>query len=274
MLIAGLTWYWRSRSAIIRPALLAELTDLPLPVLATPTPSPTPFGRYTVPIIPARDHYAIFLVGDSMTDALGPHPSQLSLRMNQRYPEKSFIIDNYSLGAQNVLNLPGLLSKPTVIDQKEEPPALERRFDILIIESFGHNPLSQFSWEEGLKKQEEVLDSLMIELSNRHPQSVVIFLSTIAPSEKDYAKGTLDLPPGLRVDYARERRAYIENFIAYAVRHGIPLVNVYAKSLRDDESLITRYVRQNDYIHPSQEGVDFIQDQLADFIIEQNYLPY
>lgn len=209
-----------------------------------------------------------------MTDGLGPHPSQLSLIMNQRYPEKSFIIDNYSLGSRSVLMLSDLLSKPAVIDGKETEAAFDRQFDILVIESFGHNPLSQFPLEEGLQKQEEILDSVMQKIVAEHPETVIIFLATIAPSEKDYAKGTLDLPPELRIGYARERRAYIENFIAYAQDHGIPLVNVYAQSLNPDGSLKTQYVRSNDYIHPSQLGVDFIQDQLADFIITNNYLPY
>lgn len=235
------------------------------------TPMPTPFQTYKVPEIPRKAHYTIFFVGDSMTFALGPHPFRFSNLVNQAY-EQQFIIDNYSIGSLSILSLEDLITLEANIDGITEPPIVERDFDILIVESFGHNPLSQLSLDEGLKTQEEVLDSMMLRLIDSHPNSLVIFLATIAPDELNYARGVLDLSPELRLGFARERRAYIENFIGYAKSHNIPLINMYEKSF-DEDGLVKTNLISSDNIHPSQEGIEFIQEEMAKFIIENGYLP-
>lgn len=241
---------------------------LPTP---SPTPSPTPFAHYSQPQIPRKEFYTIFFVGDSMTLNLGPHPFRFSNMMNAAY-DQSFIIDNYAQGSTSVLQLEELLHKAIDVDGLHMEAPMERDFDLLIIESFGHNPLSQFPLPEGLEKQTETLDQVMTEIVESHPQALVLFLATIGPDEKNYALNKVNLSPELRTNYARERKQYIENFIRYAQDHNIPLIDVYHKSLNPDGSL-KRELVSNDNIHPSQVGIEYIQEEVARFVIEKGFLP-
>lgn len=236
------------------------------------TPTPTPFTRYTRPALPKKDSYTIFLVGDSMTEALGPHPFQLSRRLNDEYSEKSFIVDNYSMGSTNIFALPTLLITGKQMQNTKEPPVLDRPVDILVIESFGNNPLSDLPLEEGLQKQSEVLELTVLRLMREKPQTYIVFLATVAPSNR-YAQGVLNLPPELRVNYANERRRYIENFIDFANKHEIPLVDVYHQTRLPTGDGDPRWLNPDDFIHPSQEGVELIQNKIADFLIEQSVIP-
>lgn len=245
-----------------------------VPMIASPTPTATPFIRYIIPKIPNKEAYTIVLVGDSMTAALGPHPFRLSQLLNERYHQKAFAIDNYSQGSASILDLEKLLTEKTQLNGRQEKPALERDFDILIIESFGNNPLSHLPLEEGLRKQEETMDKIMVKLIATHPQAVIIALGTIAPSEQRYAQGVLDLPSDLRASYARERRRYIENFIEYAHRREIPVIDLYHQTLNPDGTAKHELINPDDNIHPSQTGVELIQRKIADFLFEQNLLPY
>lgn len=239
-----------------------------------PTPAPTPyvFTQYHNPLIPKKDHYTIFFVGDSMTEAMGPHPSLFSDLINAAYPTTRFVIDNYSVGGQNVTSLSQLLNTPKEFPNGMEKEALKRDFDILVIESFGHNPLSDFELTEGLSLQDRLLTKMMTTITRDHPQAVVIFLATIGPSDERYGDGLLNLTPELKAGYVRERKAYIENHIAYAQKHGIPLLNLYASGREADGTVKLSYLRESDHLHPSQEGIEWIQSELAKFVIENGFL--
>lgn len=241
--------------------------------LSTAEPSPTPFATYSVPAIPKKSGYTIVFVGDSMTWALGPHPSRFSDLMNRAYGDETFAIDNYSVPSKSILSLEEILKTKSRINDLEVEPILTRELDMVIIESFGHNPLSQFPLEQGLAKQEEILDKVMLQLIDKSPQPVVVFLATLAPNPLRYARNTLDLSAEQRANFAAERRAYIENFIAYAKTHQIPLVNVFEKSFNKDGSFKQYLISPKDNIHPSQDGIEFIQQELVNFILESNYLP-
>lgn len=257
------------RFKVDRPKLPAMNVIAPLP---TPAPTPYRFTQFTVPTIPKKDHYTIFFVGDSMTEGLGPHPSRFSDLINAAYPNTSFITDNYSVGGHNVTTLPDLLNTPKEFNNGWEKAALKREFDILVIESFGHNPLSDFPLEEGLVVQKNILTQMMTTITRDHPQAVVIFLATIGPSDERYGDGLLNLTPELKADFVRERKAYIENHIAYAIEHGIPLLNLYATAREPDGKVKLAYLRASDHLHPSQAGVDWIQEEIAEFIVENGYL--
>lgn len=236
-----------------------------------PSPSPSPFSTYLAPKLPIKNSYAVFLVGDSMTVALGPHPSRLSQRLNDAFPDASFIVDNYAVGSMNILSLEDLLTKDVVLDGRPEPAALNRDFDILVIESFANNPMSDLPLEVGLQQQRERMDLTVARLLREKPQSVIILLATVAPSNK-YGLGSVFLQPALRVNYAEERRAYLENFIKYALEKNFPLVNAYDATKLPNGDAKPGFISTDGYIHPSQQGVDFIQDVIADLIIGQRII--
>lgn len=151
---------------------------------------------------------------------------------------------------------------------------MTRNFDLILVESFGYNPLSQFGVERGIKKQNEALDGLMKTLITSHPHSTIVFVATIAPNKENYArKILLNTPTAERVAQATERMAYIENHINYAKSHDIPFINIYEKSLNSAHDGELKYINPDDFIHPSFEGVDFIGHEIANFIYNSQILP-
>lgn len=251
-----------------------ESNRAPKPKNTTLSPSPSPqFQTYNLPDILEQGTYEIYLVGDSMTKALGPFPYQLSKIMNNFYPEKNFVIENYSRGQTSIQKLPELLRSTALSNGDDADPLIDRNISILIIESMAYNPIIADTREIALQQQEEVLDQVMLTLTKQHPEAAILFLATIAPSEQYYAQGVQNISASESKQRAQQRKSFIENFISYANEHSIPLIDVYHKSLQSDGSANLSYIRNDDYIHPSQKGVEFIQKEIADFLIEQNYLP-
>lgn len=244
--------------------------------IVQPTPMPTPdppFTWYTPPKIKPAPFYVIAFLGDSMTHALGPHGGKFTEYIQAKYPDKGFVVSNYSSPTTSVLSISERLTKPTTVWGETFPPLLEWDFHILILESFGYNPLSQFSLEEGLKAQREILDQTMKTVTAKKPGVLVIFLTTIAPSKIRYAQKVLTLSPQDRLIQVNERIAYIKNHIAYAQEHNIPLINVFDKSLNESQDGDLRYINPDDNIHPSFAGIELIAREISDYISNNQLLP-
>lgn len=239
------------------------------------SPSPTPSAEpvvYQAPKLPIAESYRIMLVGDSMTAALGVNANPLRLELIKRYPNTEFVTYNYAIPSSNILLLKDYLHKKTTFNGLEYPAILNDGFDLIIIESFGHNPLSDLPLKEGLRKHNEILDYTIEEVARTHPESIILLMATIAPSKATYALNSRDLSPEVRKAWAEERIAYIKNHIAYGEKKGIPVINVYEKSLQGDD-VNPIYVSKDDYIHPSGEGVNLLASTIADFIFENQIFP-
>lgn len=244
----------------------------------TQSPKPSPSLAPLAKSVPPADAYTIIMVGDSMTQLLGEDSNALRNHLKEHYPKKVFGIFNYAAGSTSILSVDDKLNKPTIsIYSKDYPPILEREFDLILIESFGNNPLSQYPIEQGLKKQTETLDKIVYQLRTTHPKSVIAFLSTVAPLKEHYAEGTVDLSPEKRTEWANERIAYIQNHINYAQDHGIYIINAYEKSLKTDDKGNKQanpdFINNSDHIHPSPAGIDFISKTISDFIFDNKILP-
>lgn len=206
--------------------------------------------------------YLIVMVGDSMTERLGNF-DELKDGLTNHYPDKSFQVLNYGFGATNILSVQERLQKET-FHLRAFQPILNINFDMIIIESFGHNPLSQFPLEDGLKKQNAALDEIVSTIKTSKPNSQIVFMSTIAPNTYKYAEGQVDLSKEKRAEWANERSAYIKNHISYAKSHNIPLLDVYQKSLDESGNGNIEYISLDDFIHPSPTGIRFISKGIAD----------
>ena len=220
--------------------------------------------------IKPKGMYTLVLVGDSMTDSLGSGV-ELKKYLEGYYPNKKFEIRNFSVGSTNVLTLPDRLQNLTNFDGRISEPIFNQDFDLIIIESFGHNPLSQYPLEEGLKLQNETLDKARSMIKQRQSWARVIFLATIAPHSEKYAEGIIDLSTEERGKWANERITYITNHIKFAKDHKIPVINVYEKSL--ENGVVSLNYISGDFIHPSVKGIDFISKEIADFIFRERIFP-
>lgn len=213
--------------------------------------------------------YQIVMIGDSMTESLGNN-DELRAYLKKYYPDKTFLVLNYGYGATNILSVPERLEKETIHGRKFQP-ILDIPFDIIILESFGHNPLSDYPLEEGLEKQNETLDYIVKKIRDTHPNAKLILMATIAPNSKKYGGDGLDLTPEKRAAWANERKQYIKNHIKYAKDHQIPLINVYQKSLNKDGDGDLNYIETKSYIHPSPLGLYLIGEEVAKVVKEELY---
>lgn len=243
-----------------------------------PTLKDRAFNRYTLPKIQKKDVYILFMVGDSMTETLGPYGGKVTEFMNNLYHStpghQRIVIDNYAKGSTNLLGLHDTMKQKIITEDRVLEPLLSRSFDVILVESFGYNPPSELGLEEGLKKQTQTLEQLMELLQTTHPDSIIIFVATIAPHKTTYAKNVdPDTPTAERVAQAEERMAYIKNHIAFAKEHSIPLIDIYTESLTPNGDGNLNYINPTDNIHPSFTGVDFISHEIANYIYETNILP-
>ena len=208
--------------------------------------------------------FTIVLLGDSMTEKLG-NSDELRTYLKSNHPNKTFEILNYGFGSTNILSAQTRLEKETFFGRTFRP-ILDIDFDLILIESFGNNPLSQFPQDVGLKKQTEALDKIVETIKKENPKAKIVFVATIAPNKNLYGKGQVDLTPEKRAEWANERIAYIKNHIKYANDHQIPVINIFEKSRDENGNGNLDYLSSSDYIHPSPNGVYFISEQIAEYI--------
>ena len=222
-------------------------------------------GKVTYP-----QDYTVVLLGDSMTDRLG-NTDELRGYLSEYYPDKTFEILNYGYGATNIRSVKDRLLKETDNFRKYRP-ITQIDFDLIIIESFANNPLSDLNLAEGLQQQSASLDEIIKVLKEHNPNAKIAFMTTIAPNRENYAKTSRDLSDDVRDEWVDERIAYMKNHIEYARLHNIPLINVYEKSqdIFGDGKLI--YIDDKDFIHPSPLGIIFISEKIAEGINELNLL--
>lgn len=216
--------------------------------------------------------YKIVLLGDSMFEILGNF-DELRGYLKNYYPNKKFLLLNYGFGSTNILSVKERLEKETFHIDRKYQAINEIDFDLILIESFGHNPLSEYPLQEGLKKQTEALDKIVAEISQKHPKSSIVFVATIAPNSKRYGEGINNLSPEQRKEWAGERVSYIKNHIEYAKSHNIPLINIYEKSLDKQGDGNIDYIDTTDFIHPSPSGIYLISEEIAKFIFDNKLLP-
>lgn len=212
--------------------------------------------------------YTIILVGDSMVQTLGAGET-ISPILRKYYPDEDLHILNYGIGSTSILTLPDTLTKGAIRGNETLLPILDKDFDLILIESFGNNPLSNLPLTVGLKKQEEILDQSVKLIREKKPKSTVIFVATIAPNKERYAEGVVNLNPGQRKEWVNERVAYIKNHIKYAKDHKIPLIDLYDKSL----DKYADFINDSDFIHPSNAGLVFMGGEIANFILRKRILP-
>lgn len=213
--------------------------------------------------------HTIVFVGDSLTEYLGNF-DELRGYLNKYYPKRQFLLLNYGFGSTNILSVQDRLEKTSSHSGRAFQAINDIPFDLILIESFGHNPLSDHPLEEGLKLQRRALDKMVSTITQKHPRKSIIFIATIAPNKERYAEGVVNLTTEARIKWAGERMAYIKNHIEYAKLHNIPLINIYEKSLVNGTGNID-LINSNDFIHPSPTGIYFISEEIAKFLYSNHF---
>lgn len=218
------------------------------------------------------EDYTTVMIGDSMTETLG-NSDELKKFLSDQYRGKSFEVLNYGFGSTNILSVVDRITEETEHGRKFRPIG-DIDYDLVLLESFGENPLSEYPLDEGLKHQTQELDKIVSTLKEVNPRGKIVFVASISPNSVIFAKNQVDLSVEKRAEWVKERIAYIKNHIAYATNHKIPVINIFEKSLLENGDGNPDYISTDDYIHPSPTGVIFISREIADFIYKNNIFPH
>jgi len=248
---------------------LPKTKNLAVSILPTPTPYQFPYKN---PVIPKNRSYRIVIVGDSIVDSLGPNANVLREDLIGYYPDSEFVTYNYGYPSTNILSLYQRLTEDTVGNGERNEAVFELSFELIIIESFGNNPLSEYPLAEGLKKQDEELERSVTAILSQKPNAALAFLTPIAFNPVNYAKSTRDLSAEERKKWVDERTAYVNNHKKFAEEKGIPVIDVYAASLKSDGVVDGSYI-SDDFVHPSEKGIALISKSIADYIFANKIFP-
>lgn len=240
-------------------------------ILPIPTPTPYQFP-YKNPTIPKNRSYRIIVVGDSIVASLGPNANTLRVDLIKYYPDSEFVTYNYGYPSTSVLDLYSRLTQTTKNGVAENVPILKQGFEFIIIESFGYNPLSQFPLTEGLKRQNDELERSVAAILSQKPNAALAFMTPLAPDPVNFARGTITLSPTVRKQWVAERVAYINNHRKFAEEKGIPVIDVYKESLKSDGTVDRSYI-SDDFVHPSQKGIELMSKTIADYIYNNKIFP-
>ena len=260
LIIGGIYFLYSSKSKILTKN-----------ILSSPTQTPYQFP-YKNPIIPKGQSYRIIIVGDSIVNSLGLNANVLREDLIKYYPDSEFVTYNYGYPSTNVLSLYQRLTQTTNDGTKDNQAILTQQFELIIIESFGNNPLSQFPLAVGLQKQNEELERSVNAILTQKPNAALAFLTPIALDPLNYARGSRDLSTEVRKQWVTERVAYIDNHRKFAQEKGIPVIDVFKASLKPDGTVDQSYI-SDDFIHPSQKGIELISQTIADCIFNNKIFP-
>lgn len=255
-----------------QPEVISSNTSL------TPTPTIQPLENFTYnkPTLARSSKYNIYLLGDSMTNAFGPRGGIFSELLTKEFPDKNFEVFNYAQAGFNISQLPERLNEEIQADHDLRLRAVlagDPVPDLIIIESFGYNPLSELGKVNGLRKQEEVLIEVMKTLTNRYPNTAIMFMATIAPDKKTFSESATGGDAYGRWAQAEERIEYITNHLDFAREHNIPVIDTYGPSLDSEGDGDIKYINPDDDIHPSAEGLAHMARIMVKRIAEEKIFP-
>ena len=197
-----------------------------------------------------------------MTQTLGAGET-IQPMLRKYYPKKELHILNYGIGSTSIFTLPDMLTKGVIRGSETLMPILSKDFDVILIESFGNNPIPQ-----GLEKNNEILDQSIKLIKEKKPNAKIVFVATIAPNRDRYAENIVNLTTEERRKWADERISFIKNHIKYARDHKIPLIDLYNKSLEN----YADYINTSDFIHPSNAGLIFMGEEIANYLVSRRIL--
>ncbi|MBI2051246.1 hypothetical protein HYT33_00620 [Candidatus Roizmanbacteria bacterium] len=263
-LVLGSSDTYLTRSSALQQVKGVEVENvLPTQVLPpTPTPQPpTPIATPTPSL--AKRSYTIAIIGDSMVDTMGERLEYLEHALKKKYPETTFFLYNYGKGSENVSEGIARFSEEFKYKDRNFPPLPKIQTDIIIIGSYGYNPLYPFD-----RDRHWLTLTQLVNTAKQKKDAEVYMLAEIAPLVRDFGRGPggVDWPDNLRYEHAQQIIQQLENAVSLSRALGVPLVNSYEKSIDNQQTKEGKreLVNSFDGIHPSVKGHEFIADAIVE----------
>lgn len=243
-----------SQTPTVTPTVTVTPSPTSAPIASTPTPTTFPQPR--------NKTYLIAVYGDSMVDTMGERLEYLEHALKRRYPQTDFVLYNFGKGAENVeMGINRFGSELHYQDRNYLSPG-KIKPDIFIVGSFAYNPFTPYDRNRhwlGLTKLVEQVKTV---------SSQVYMLAEIAPLRKDFGKGPngVNWSEQTNVEHSGRIIEQLENAVGLSKSLGVPLIDVYHRSLASSSDGKREYVNPGDGIHASVAGHEFTAQIIAERI--------
>lgn len=207
----------------------------------------------------------VVLLGDSMVDTfdfMGQGFPELKLELEKLRPNNTIQLKNHGVGTTDIaLGLERITKRYNYQERNRQLPAvLDENPNLVVVESFVYNHWSDSS--EDLQKYIDYHKKIIKALQDR---AKILLMATVAPNKETFAQGVLSLgwdKKKQQNEYSLVMR-YFEEFISFAKQSGLPFLDLFTRSLTEENTGDLKYISNVDYIHLSYEGRLFIAQKLA-----------
>lgn len=214
----------------------------------------------------------IAVIGDSMTDLMGPNLPYLKTALQKYYPQVQFNLLNYGVGAENIEKGLKRIKKEYTYQGRHYPALVSINPDIVVIESFAYNPFRDSTGE--LDRHWSALVKI-VDFIKSNTRAKIIILATIAPTKEKFGQGPngVNWLKDLAWQHANRIGQYLENTVRFAQSANLPLVDVYHQTLLPNGGGNLAYINPGDHIHQNEAGNKLIAKLLAEKIFQLNLIP-
>jgi len=228
------------------------------------SPQPTTNVLGTLTQNPLKTTYTVALLGDSMTDTLGMDLPHLRTLLTDEYPGYTFALLNYGQGATDMESGLYRLTNSTKYLDRDYPPLLSYKPDILVVESFAYNHWSGEKYD--LDRQWLTIAKIIDTVRQNSPDTKIVLAATITPNKDIFGDGVLNWPKVLKEQSTLIIKAYLQNMVNFATTQGYPLADAYHPSLQADGEGTAAYISSYDHLHPSGDGAYLYSKKIVEAI--------
>jgi len=233
----------------------------------TPTQTPAPVVRRT-----KKSTMTIALLGDSMTDTLGPEALHLKNALHGTYPNTTFIIKNFGVGGEPIDSGINRITNGYTYLGSSHPSLVSTNPDLVVVESFGYNPTGN---DQGALDHHWLDLAHVVDLiRNNLPGTKIVIAATIAPNSNCFGDGApgISFSPEDKLSRTTTIKAYIETAIKFAASQRIPLANAYTASRDSSGNGKLTYINSGDHIHYSDQGRVLMGSKITGTIVGNKLL--
>lgn len=204
----------------------------------------------------------IAAVGDSITDLMGENLPYLEKELKKYYPQASFNLFNYGVGAENIEQGLNRIKNDYDYKGRHYLALASIKPNIVIIESFGYNPFSNSEGEINRHWSDlaKIVDFVKVNTSAK-----IIMLAGLAPAKAKFGQGPngVNWPPNLAWRQAERINQYLENTVNFSHSANLPLVDIYHQTLLVNGEGNPAYINSADHIHQNEKGNKLMARLLA-----------
>jgi len=208
--------------------------------------------------------YTVAFYGDSIIDTLGESFPYLDEGLQKKYPNATFSLYNYGMGAQNVEEGLRRFDESFTYRGRSYPALYKLEPDVIILGSFSYNPFDPHD-----RDKHWLTFAKLIEQARKTGAQVYV-LAEIAPRRYEFGNGPqgVNWEPAVAYEHSGRVIQQIENALGLSKNFNVRLIDAYSDSLasKNRNEGKAEYASTIDGIHPSKQGREFMMDKIVEDI--------